>query len=137
MKITDRKNAGLAFIRIGVGIMFIAAHGFAKILGGPEMWEKIGSTMQKFGIESLHTFWGFMAAFAESFGALFLVLGLFHRWACVLLIITMIVAGTRHLIDGDGLGRASHAIEAALLFIGLFITGPGKYSLDYKLLNKN
>ena len=137
MKIKDRLDMGLAIIRVGIGAMFMIAHGSAKLFGGPEQWEKIGSTMDRFGIESLHTFWGFMAAFAESFGSLFLLLGLFHRGACLLLIITMMVAGARHLIDGDGLGRASHAIEAALLFIGLFITGPGKYSLDHKLFKKN
>ncbi|MGI8893210.1 MAG: DoxX family protein, partial [Bacteroidia bacterium] len=70
------------------------------------------------------------------FGALLLILGLFHRWACALLIITMIVAGARHLLDGDGIGKASHAIEAAIIFIGLFLTGPGKYSLDNKIFKK-
>ena len=137
MLIKDRYDTGLTFIRITIGIMFIAAHGWGKITGGPETWEKIGGTMDRYGIDSFHLLFGFLAAFAESFGALFLILGLFHRWACVILFITMFVAATRHLIDGDGLGRASHAIEAALLFAGLFITGPGKYSLDYKLLKKS
>jgi putative oxidoreductase len=136
MLIKNRIDTGLVFIRIGIGIMFIVAHGGPKLLGGPERWEKVGSAMDRLGIESFHTFFGFMAAFAESFGALFLIFGLFHRWVTALLLITMLVAGARHLIDGDGIGRASHAIEAAIVFIGLFITGPGKYSFDYKLFKK-
>lgn len=136
MLIKNRIDEGLAFIRVGIGAMFIIAHGGPKILGGPDRWEKLGSSMDRFGIENFHTLFGFMAAFAESFGALFLILGLFHRWATALLIITMVVAGARHLLDGDGIGKASHAIEAAIVFIGLFITGPGRYSLDYKIFKK-
>ena len=137
MTIKNNYDAGLLLIRAGIGLMFVIAHGWSKLVGGPERWEKIGASMDRFGIEHFHTFFGFMAAFAESFGALLLMLGLFHRWAAALLFFTMFVAASRHLMDGDGLGKASHAIEAAILFAGLFITGAGKYSFDYNLFKKN
>jgi putative oxidoreductase len=38
----------------------------------------------------------------------------------------MAVAAARHVALGDGFNGASHAIEAAVVFVGLFLTGPGK-----------
>ena len=136
MSIENKTDIGIAIIRIGLGIMFITAHGWRKLIGGPETWEKLGSSMSRFGIESFHEVFGFLAAFAETFGALFLLLGLFHRWGTVLLFLTMLVAASKHIIDGDGFGRASHAIEAAIVFAGLFITGPGRFSLDRKFFGR-
>ena len=62
-----------------------------------------------------------------------LVLGLLFRPALLLLIVTMIVATNQHLANGDGLSRASHAIEAGILFFSLLFIGPGSYSLDNRL----
>ena len=90
--------------------------------------------VQRWGVlEFLPVFWGFMAAVAESFGGLCLILGLFFRPACILLTITMLVAASRHLSQGDGLRGADHAMEVGIVFLSLILIGPGKYSLDEKL----
>ncbi len=123
------KNIGLLLLRIGIGIMFII-HGWPKMAGGPEKWEMLGKTMAMMGIDFLPVFWGFMAAFAETVGGFLLVLGLFFRPACVLLLITMLVATFRHVLGGDGFGGYSHALESSILFFSLIFIGPGKYSLD-------
>jgi putative oxidoreductase len=34
-----------------------------------------------------------------------------------------------HYTNGDGFGGYSHAVENAIVFIGLFIAGSGKYAL--------
>jgi putative oxidoreductase len=126
------KNSGLLLLRIGIGIMFIL-HGWPKLAGGPEKWEAIGQNMAIVGIDFIPAFWGFMAGFAEAIGGLFLVLGLFFRPTCVLLIITMAIATLRHLVAGDGFGGYSHALESAILFTSLFFIGPGKFNLDKKV----
>ena len=123
------RDIGLLILRLGIGGMFIF-HGAPKILGGPDTWEKIGTTMGIFGINFLPLFWGFMSSFAECFGGIFLILGFLFRPACVLLTINMIVATSMHLNRGDGLGIASHAIEDGILFLSLILIGPGKYSLN-------
>lgn len=125
-------HLGLLILRIGIGIMFIT-HGTPKLLGGPEYWKAIGENMQYLGITFAPVFWGFMGGFAETIGGLCLILGIFYRPACMLLFITMIVASTRHLALGEGLGEASHAIEAAILFLSLLFIGSGKFRLPTKL----
>jgi len=123
------KNTGLLLLRLGIGIMFIL-HGWPKMSGGPEMWALVGSRMQAVGIDFMPEFWGFMAAFAETAGGALLVLGLFFRPVCILLVITMLVATMSHISNNEGFGGYSHALEAAILFFSLIFIGPGRYSLD-------
>ncbi|MDX5423116.1 MAG: DoxX family protein [Hymenobacteraceae bacterium] len=129
------KSFGLLLLRIGIGVMFFF-HGWPKLSGGPERWERLGQNMELFGMDFLPAFWGFMAGFAEAIGGALLALGLFFRPTCMLLLITMIVATTRHVVAGDGFGGYSHALEAAILFFSLLFIGPGKYSLDHQFFPK-
>ena len=131
MKFLDRyRDLGLLILRIGIGGMFVF-HGTPKIIGGPAMWEKLGGAVHALNITFLPTiFWGFMAAFSECFGGIFLALGIFFRPACILMAITMVVATSQHLlVNGDSFGVASHAIESGILFISLVLIGPGKYTV--------
>lgn len=125
----SRVDLGLLVVRVGVGVMFMT-HGFPKMIRGPEGWAKLGGTMANFGIEFLPAVWGFLGAFSELVGGLLLALGLFFRPALVLLAATMVVATRHHFARGDSLTDASHAIEAGILFVGLFLTGPGRHALD-------
>ncbi len=123
------KDYGLLILRIGIGFMFIF-HGAPKMFGGPERWERIGGAMASVGIKFLPVFWGFMASFSDFIGGICIVLGLFFGPMCILLTITMTIAAVGHLSRGEGLGRASHAIENGIVFLSLIFIGPGKYSLD-------
>jgi len=123
------KDFGLLLLRVGLGAMFIM-HGYPKLLGGPEKWEAIGGAMKSMNITFFPVFWGFMAGMVETFGGIFLIVGLFFRPATVLLAFVMLTATLTHLGRGDGLGGASHAIELGIVFIGLLFVGPGKYSVD-------
>jgi putative oxidoreductase len=119
---------GLLIIRIGIGVMFMF-HGYPKLLGGVEMWMKIGGAMGNIGIHFAPVFWGFMASFAEFAGGLCLVIGFLFRPALAMLIFTMFIAVLMHYTNGDGFNGYSHALESASVFVGLFIAGPGKYAL--------
>lgn len=133
---TQYTNIGLLILRIGLGISFMF-HGYPKLLGGPEMWEEVGTAMQVIGIDFAPVFWGFMAGITELFGGLFLLLGLFFRPALILLITVMAVAAASHVEAGDSFSALSHSIELAIVFISLLFMGPGKHSLDKKLHARN
>jgi putative oxidoreductase len=124
-------DLGLLVMRLGLGGLFIA-HGQPKVWGGPDGWEKIGGAMAMFGLDFAPTFWGACAAFSEFLGGILLVLGLFFRPACAALAFTMLVALGFHLKMGHGFytehswAAASHCLAA---FLGLLLTGPGKFSV--------
>ncbi|ALD21003.1 DoxX family protein [Hymenobacter sp. DG25A] len=123
---------GLLLLRVGIGVMF-TVHGYPKLIGGPETWEKVGGVMGLLGIHFAPAFWGFLAAVAEAVGGQLLALGLFFRVACLFLLGTMIMAVISHLSQGQGFNDYSHALEATFLFAGLFFAGPGRYSVDQML----
>src|ERR1035437_9893649 len=95
-------DIALLIIRIGIGVMFVF-HGIPKMLGGVEMWKLLGVAMSDIGIDDYPALWGFIAAFAEIFGGVFLIIGLFSRFFAILLFTTMMVASVHHLLIGDGL----------------------------------
>lgn len=123
---------GWFILRLGYGIMFIL-HGAPKVFGGPEKWGQLGSSMEMLGIGFGHTVWGFLAGLAEFGGGICLVLGLFTRPAAVLLLATMLVAATRHIMNDDPFAAISHPIEAAVVFLAILIGGAGSISLDARL----
>src|SRR5689334_11460627 len=90
------KDAGILFLRIGIGFAFIFAHGYDKMMGGPELWTKIGASMANVGITFAPTFWGFMAAASEFIGGILILLGLFTRPAAAFMAFTMLMAFVQH-----------------------------------------
>lgn len=134
------EDLGLLAIRVGLGLAFIV-HGWPKMIGGPQTWAKLGG---RFAVATGLGAWpesmgfmaevmGFMGAFSELVGGGLLILGLLMRPAAFLLFSTMVVATLHHISIGDGFGGYSHAMEAAIVFFGLILIGPGKYSLDRRL----
>lgn len=129
-KLGKYQGTGLLLMRVGVGAMMIM-HGYPKLLAGPERWTKLGNNLSHFGIRFYPEIWGFLASASESIGGLFLILGFFFRPSCFLLLCTMIVAAsTPFYREGGVFMDASEAIELGFVFLGLFILGPGRYSVD-------
>jgi len=123
-------DAALLIARLGIGLSYIFVHGGKKLLGGPERWETTGKAIQNLGIEFLPVFWGFMAAFSETIGGLLIILGFFFRPAAALILITMFVAATKHISEGDPLSKIAYPIEMGTIMILFLFFGAGKYSLD-------
>lgn len=129
-------DAGLLFIRIGIGIPFVFVYGIMKIEGGPEMWQMIGGAMSNIKINFGHVYFGFLASASEFFGGILILLGLFTRTASAFLAFTMLMAFIAHLSMLDPWHVAMHPMELFGVFMGLLFTGAGKYSLDNIFFNK-
>lgn len=130
------RDTGLLIIRLGLGLSFIFIHGLPKIKGGPELWMKIGKSMSNLGINFLPELWGFMAAFSEFVIPFFIIAGLFFRPSILMISFTMFVAMMMHLTNLDPWSKVGYPMELLFVFAGLFLIGPGKYSLDYKFRKK-
>lgn len=115
-------NLGLLLLRIGAGVL-MAHHGFQKIQNY-DQWSHGFINFMGLGPTVSYM----LAIFAEFFCAILIVLGLFTRLACFVLVINCTVAlSTVHwdLFDKGELLTLFLACYLTLLF-----TGPGKVSVD-------
>jgi len=132
---SDKLNAlvnedlSLLFLRAFSGIM-IMTHGIPKLgkvfAGDFTFADPIGLGPEV----SL-----FLAAFAEGVCGFLVAIGLSTRLASAILIINMAVAVFIFHFS-DPFGRKELAIMYLALFVGTFLFGGGKFSLDNKLFNK-
>lgn len=131
--LSRNRDAGLLMLRLTLGALFIWAHGWDKLAGGTDKWQDIGTAMKHLGVTFWPTFWGFLATMAETAGIVLFMIGLAFRPACLVIAITMAVAGIHasHIASkGMALQSGSHAWELGILFFSMMFIGPGKYSVD-------
>lgn len=123
-------NVGLLILRVFIGGALLT-HGWGKMFGGLETFTGFVASL---GVPAPYAM-AFMAAFAESFGAMFLMAGLFTRPAALMIVCNMAVA------LGSALkGKPFSGQEAAWLYLvpALFflLKGGGKWSVDRLVLKK-
>ncbi len=132
---TDRDvDLAILLLRVGFGFSMLLFHGYGKLVGGPERWAKVGGTLQTFGLDLYPVFFGFMAAFAETFCSIFIITGVFFMPATIILTINMAVAVLFHLYlleesSASGWQGAANALEYLFVYIVLLVSGPGKYRI--------
>jgi putative oxidoreductase len=127
-------DIGILVLRSFTGLLMFFNHGMGKITAGGQKWDRLGHALTDLiGLDFLAIFFGFMASFAESIGALFIVIGLFTRVSSFLLFFTMGIASFKHLMESD---FSELAFVYALISIVIMITGAGKYSADYHIVQK-
>ena len=121
-------DIGILILRIFPGVVMFLNHGLNKISAGIAKWERLGGALTDLiGFESLKIFFGFMASYAESIGALFIMFGLLTRFSSFLLFFTMMVASLKHYFEGE---FSELAFIYGCIYFALIISGPGKYSVD-------
>lgn len=130
-------DIGLLIFRLTLGFVLLYGHGFGKlsvILSGREI-----QFMDPVGVGANLSF--YMAAFAEGICAILLILGLFSRFASLVLTVNFIVIFIFHaFIIKDGFVILELRFLYLLPFIALTFTGAGRFSLDNyffkKIINK-
>ena len=123
-------NVGLLLLRVFIGGALLT-HGWGKMFGGLEQFTGFVASL---GVPAPSVM-AFLAAFAESFGAILLAIGLLPRPAAFLIVATMAVA-----VFGAHKGAAFSVQEAAWLYLvpALFflLKGAGRWSLDWFVSKK-
>ncbi len=121
------RDTGLLLLRVAIGGMMAAAHGWGKLMS---YGEKASGFPDPLGVSPEISM--ALAVGAEVFCSIALVLGLFTRLATIPLIITMLVAV--FIIHGDDpWAKKEFAMLYLIPFICLLLTGPGRFSLDAKI----
>ena len=124
-------NLGLLIFRVSINLFMLLGHGlgkFEKILSGDDI-----KFLDPFGIGATASL--YLATFAEFIASGMIILGLFNRLSTTSLIITMGVAAFIAHAD-DPFARKEKALMYLASYILLFLTGPGKYSLQNLITKK-
>lgn len=119
-------NSDLAilFVRLAIGIPFINA-GLLK-------FQNMDMVISGFASMGLPVFVAYLVAYCEFIGGIVVVLGIFVRYAGVILAIIMISAISMvHIQNGYSLANGGYEYTLLLLFLGLSLltSGAGKYSI--------
>lgn len=135
------RDFGILLIRLIIGLL-MAFYGYEKLIHFDEMaasdfWAKNVSFLGMSGEFPLA-----LTIFAEFFCSLFLIVGLFTRINLFFLMFCMayifLVIFPFSILDkGENGYKFNDAFVYFVIYLGLFFTGSGKYSLDQKLFSKN
>jgi len=115
---------GLFLLRVSFGSLMLLGHGWPKLATFGEKADSFANVMGMGPTVSLA-----LAVLTEFFCSALLVLGLFTRLALIPLMITMAVI-VLVIHAEDPFARQEFPLLYFLGFFTLFLTGPGKYSLD-------
>lgn len=121
----DNQDLGKLFLRLAIGIVFIYAG-----------WMKIGDLEKVatfFGSIGLYPWLAYLVAYVEFLGGIALVLGLFVRYAGLLLSVVMLVASFKvHWPNGYSLQNGGYEYVLVLLLgsLAIITLGAGRYALD-------
>ena len=127
--LSQYRDLGLLFLRVGIGTMMVL-HGWPKLAGGIQQWEKLGKAMSLVGISFLPGFWGFSSAMVETVGGVLIVLGFCFRPVAILMTFNFIVATVFLYKTTAQFIEWSRPAETLILFFSLIFIGAGKYSID-------
>lgn len=127
-----------ALLRILGSAMFLT-HGWPKMFGEdpqPFLFSQ-GEGMDFFGINiGINTLW--IAGVIELFGGLLLVTGLFTRYVAALAALLMVMAYlTAHPAWFPTLNNGELAAMYFMVYLCIFAYGPGRFSLDHRLLGRS
>lgn len=128
------KDFGIFILRVAFGLVLIYGHGFGKLVkvfSGQEI--QFGDPI---GLGTELSF--YLVAFAEGVCTILLIIGLFTRYAAMILTFNFCVILLVHAVfNKDGFDNLELIFLYLSAFIAIIFTGPGKFSLDYSLFKKN
>jgi putative oxidoreductase len=126
---TKVQDIGLLLLRVGFAAFMIGGHGwgkFQRLLSGDAV--EFGDPL---GLGPELSF--YLVLSAEFLCAILVGLGVFTRLSTIPLIIAMSVAAFIAHADDD-FGRKEKALLYLVAWVGLFFTGPGRFTLQRLIL---
>ncbi|MFN7538732.1 MAG: DoxX family protein [Bacteroidota bacterium] len=122
-------SVDLALLLVRIACAFMILHGWGKFT---DFSDGVADWPDPFHVGPVAS--KGLTVFAELFCAIFVVIGLFTRFALIPLIICMVVI-VFVVHSGDPLGDKESGLIYLLMYLTLFLAGPGQYSVD-RLMRK-
>lgn len=116
-------DLGILLLRVGASAGMFFNHGLVKL---QNFGDRMESFYDPFGLGSTVSL--SLIVFAEAFCAILVLLGLWTRLSTIPLIIGMATAAFGAM-GGKGFAKQEMPILFMLIFLTIFLTGSGKYSL--------
>lgn len=126
-----RTNFGLLIMRLGLAAALLI-HSLPKLIGGSHAWQGLGAMLDFINIGVQPSILGFTILLIEALGAVILLCGYFFRIACIVLCILFGL----YFYNYYSIGYQTlmlWSIEIAVVFLGLFFIGPGRYAFAVRL----
>jgi putative oxidoreductase len=117
-------SIGLLVLRLGAGGLLFCGHGWGKLMNAGV---KASGFPDPIGLGPVPSFW--LVVFAEVFCAGLVMVGLLTRLSTLPILGFLAVAGFIHHAH-DPWPKRELAFVFAVPFLGLLLTGPGRFSLD-------
>ncbi len=124
-------DAGLLVLRVAVAAIMMFAHGADKLVN---FGDKVAVFPDPLGFGATASL--ILAVFAEFFCSLAVGFGFLTRLATIPLIITMLVAAFV-VHGGDPWRDKELAIMYFIIYLVILIAGPGRFSIDRMVFQKN
>jgi uncharacterized membrane protein YphA (DoxX/SURF4 family) len=131
----ERKtNFGLLIMRLGLAVALLV-HSLPKLIGGGHAWQGVGAMLAFINAGLPPTLLGIAILLIEALGAVSLLFGYFFRITCSVLCILFGL----YFFNYFSIGYQTlmlWSIGIAVVFMGLFFIGPGRYAFTVKLEKK-
>ena len=121
-------HLALLFLRLYAGLAMAFAHGSGKI--PPK--EPFVSSLETMGFPMPQAF-AWLAGLAEFVGGLLVAMGLLSRPSSLSLMVTMLVAAFLAHAN-DPFQKKEMALLYFFVYLLIFLMGPGKFSIDNKII---
>lgn len=124
LKKYHNSDLGVLLLRLGLAAVFIM-HGWSKI-------QNLEATGGFFSSIGLNMFWVYVVAYVEFLGGIAMLIGLFSRWAGLLLAIDMFFAIYLVKWQNGFVGRYELELLLLLAALTIHLAGPGRYAISKK-----
>src|SRR5688500_17854745 len=128
-KSSSSRETGILILRAGLGVVLLV-QGILHLVKGQNHWALVALSSNVPGVHTSPVVFGCIAIACIIGGGLLLLMGLYFRLGCMLLVAVVSAVLYSKVKGGVGYPELVNVAAALAVVTGLMFMGPGKHSLD-------